>query len=75
MVLVKMKTDLQNIRNIGQFIEKYTKTIKSSNGDIRELNALYDPLVLARNIINNMLKLLSQEMDVAQRKNGMVMKE
>ena len=71
-----MKTDLQNIRNIGQFIEKYTKTIKSSNGDIRELNALYDPLVLlARNIINNMLELLSQEMDVAQRKKGMMMKE
>jgi hypothetical protein len=66
-----MKIDLQNIRNIGQFIEKYTKkTIKSSNGDIRELNALYDPLVLlARNIINNMLELLFQEMDVAQRKN------
>lgn len=70
-----MKTHLENIRNIGQFIEKYTKTIKSSNGDIRELNALYDPLVLARNIINNMLELLSQEMDVAQRKKGMMMKE
>ncbi len=70
-----MKTDLQNIRNIGQFIEKYTKAIKSSNGDIPELNALCDPLVFARNIINNMLEFLSQEMDVAQRKKGMMMKE
>lgn len=70
-----MKTDLQNIINIGQFIEKYTKTIKSSNDDIRELTVLYDPLALARNIINNMLKLLSQEMDVAQRKKWMMMKE
>ncbi len=65
-----METDLQNILNFGQSLEKYTKTIKSSNGDIRELNALYDPPVsLVRNIINNMLELLSQEMDVAQRKN------
>ena len=67
-----MKTDFQNIINIGQFLEKYTKTVKSSNGDIRELNALYDPLVLARNVINNMLKLLAHEIDVAQRKKEMM---
>lgn len=67
-----MKTDFQNIIIIGQFLEKYTKTVKSSNGDIRELNALYDPLVLVRNLINNMLNLLAQEIDVAQRKKKLM---
>ena len=46
-----MKTDFQNIINIGNFLEKYTKTIKSCNGDIPDLNAWCDPLVLARNVI------------------------
>ena len=67
-----MKTDLENIINIGNFLEKYTKTVKSCNGDIPDLNAWCDPLVLARNVINNLLELLPQERHVARRKKEMM---
>jgi hypothetical protein len=67
-----MKTDFQNIINICNFLEKYTKTVKSCNGDIPDLNAWCDPLVLARNVINNLLELLPQEIHVARRKSEMM---
>ena len=70
MVLIKMKIDLQNIINIGHFLEKYIKTIQSCIGFLSDLQILYDPLVLVRNVISNILELLIQEMDVAQGKRG-----
>jgi hypothetical protein len=67
-----MKTNFQNIINIGNFLEKYTKSVKSCNGEIPDLNAWCDPLVLARNVINNLLELLPPEIHVALRKREMM---
>lgn len=48
--------------------ERRYKIVKSCDGDMRELNNLFEPLVLAKRVITDMLEILNAEMDVANEK-------
>ena len=63
-----MKTDLRNILNFVQFLEKYTKIIQFCNDYLSDLKTLFDPLVFAKSLIKNMLEILSLELDVARKR-------
>ena len=54
--------------------ERRYKIVKSCNGDMRELNNLFEPLVLAKRAITDMLEILNAEMDVANKKREMMNK-